>query len=93
MKTLWSLLEEPGDHIQIVQLLKKFDIRLPLIFNNVITVDLDSPEREIKLKAVKKFSIFWKLTARDYPNYKPFEPLSLRNKDEIVEDIEMDEKT
>jgi hypothetical protein len=25
--------------------------------------------------AVKKFSIFWKLTTSDYPDYKPFQPL------------------
>lgn len=37
-----------------------------------MTDELNSKDREVKVSAIKKFSIFWKLTAADYPNYKPF---------------------
>lgn len=67
IKTLWSLLDESSDHVQIVQLLKQFDIRLPRIFSEVVTAELASSDRGIKYRAVNKFSIFWKLTAKDYP--------------------------
>jgi hypothetical protein len=72
IKTLWSLLDESSDHVQIVQLLKQFDIRLPRIFSEVVTAELASTDRGVKYRAVNKFSIFWKLTAKDYPKYKPF---------------------
>jgi len=72
IKTLWSLLDEEEDHEKIISLLKKFDGILPKIFSEVVTDELNSQDREVKLRAIKKFSIFWKLTALDYPEYKPF---------------------
>lgn len=72
IKTLWSLLDDSCDHVHVVQLLKQFDIRLPRIFSDVVTAELNSKERGVKYRAVNKFSIFWKLTAKDYPAYKPF---------------------
>lgn len=72
IKTLWSLLDDSSDHVLVVQLLKQFDIRLPRIFSVVVTAELSSKDRSVKYKAVNKFSIFWKLTAKDYPTYKPF---------------------
>jgi len=78
IKTLWSLLDEPEDHEKIVQLLKKFDKLLPNIFSSVVTQELNPRDREVKIRAVKKFSIFWKLTTADYPEYKPFQPISER---------------
>ena len=67
IKTLWSLLDEAEDLEKIVQLLKKFDKYLPKIFSDVVTQDLSSKNREVKQNAVKKFSIFWKLTTGDFP--------------------------
>jgi hypothetical protein len=72
VKTLWSLLDVEEDHEKIVSLLTKFDKILPKIFSEVVTDELNSKEREIKIRAIKKFSIFWKLTAKDYNEYKPF---------------------
>ncbi|CDW85800.1 n-terminal domain-containing protein [Stylonychia lemnae] len=72
IKTLWSLLDEEEDHQKIVQLLKKFDGLLPRLFSEVVIEELNSKDREIKVRAIKKFTIFWKLTATDYPQYKPF---------------------
>ena len=73
IKTLWALLSESSDaDFQIVQLLKKFDILVPKIFSNVVTQELNSKDREVKHLAVKKFAIFWKITAKDYKEYKPF---------------------
>ena len=73
IKTLWSLLNESGDaDFQIVQLLKKFDILLPKIFSNVVTEDLNARDKDMKHRAVKKFAIFWKITAKDHKEYKPF---------------------
>jgi hypothetical protein len=46
-----------------VSLLKKFDALLPKIFSEVVTEELNSKEREVKVRAIKKFSIFWKLTS------------------------------
>jgi hypothetical protein len=34
--------------------------------------ELNSKDRDVKISAIKKFTIFWKLTALDYPKYKPF---------------------
>lgn len=72
IKTLWSLLDEEEDHQKIVTLLKEFDNKLPAIFSEVVTEDLNSKIRDLKDRAIKKFTIFWKLTALDYPQYKPF---------------------
>jgi len=79
IKTLWSLLDEPGDHEKIVQLLKKFDKLLPRIFSDVVTQELNSDDRDIKHRAVKKFAIFWKLTAQ-FEDYKPFQSISERRR-------------
>jgi hypothetical protein len=69
---MWSLLDEEEDHHKIVALLKKFDNYLPAIFSEVMINDLrDKAPREVKESGIKKFSIFWNLTASD-PNYKPF---------------------
>ena len=35
----------------------------------------------MKRKAVQKFAIFWKITAKDYKDYKPFQPVSERKKE------------
>lgn len=69
---MWSLLDGEEDHEKIVSLLKKFDALLPKIFSEVVTEELNSKDREVKVRAIKKFSIFWKLTSLDYPDYKPF---------------------
>lgn len=53
-------------------LLKKFDGLLPRLFSDVVIEELNSKDREVKVSAIKKFTIFWKLTAADYPEYKPF---------------------
>lgn len=45
---------------------------MPKIFSEVVTDELNSKDREVKIRAIKKFSIFWKLTAKDYTDYKPF---------------------
>lgn len=73
IQNLWSLLDEEEDHQKIVTLLKKFDALLPAIFSEVVINDLkDKAPREVKERGIKKFSIFWNLTAFDYPNYRPF---------------------
>ncbi len=61
-----------------MQLLKQFDMCLPRIFSEVVTAELASTDRGVKYRAVNKFSIFWKLTAKDYPQYKPFQPIEFR---------------
>ena len=72
IKNLWSLLDEEEEHHKIVALLKKFDNYLPAIFSEVVINDLrDKAAREVKERGIKKFSIFWNLTASD-PTYKPF---------------------
>jgi len=38
----------------------------------VVIQELNSKDREIKIRAIKKFSIFWKLTSKDYKDYRPF---------------------
>lgn len=63
IKTLWSLLDEEEDHQKIVSLLKKFDGLLPSLFSEVVIEELNSKDREVKVRAIKKFAIFWKLTA------------------------------
>jgi hypothetical protein len=40
---------------------------LPSIFSEVVTNELNSKSRDVKDRAIKKFTIFWKLTAVDYP--------------------------
>ena len=72
IQNLWSLLGESGDHVSIVQLLKRFDLLLPRLFSDVVTQELNSRDRDVKFFAVEKFNIFWKLTAEDYNFYKPF---------------------
>ena len=74
IQNLWSLLGESGDHVGIVSLLKRFDLLLPRLFSDVVTQELNSRDREVKFFAVEKFNIFWKLTANDYHEYKPFQP-------------------
>ena len=74
-------MDEPEDHEKVVSLLKRFDKLLPKIFSDVVTQELNSKDREVKHRAVKKFSIFWKLTTADYPEYKPFQPMCERLRD------------
>jgi len=73
IQTLWSLLDEEEDHAKIVKLLKKFEKILPNIFSEVVRNDLTSPDKDVKVRAIKKFAIFWKLTNNSYPKYKPFQ--------------------
>jgi len=42
------------------------------LFSEVITEDINNKDHKKQYKAVTKFSIFWKLTAKDH-DYKPFE--------------------
>jgi hypothetical protein len=73
IKNLWSLLDDEEDHQKIVFLLKKFDLNLPAIFSEVVITDLlEKAPREVKERGIKKFSIFWNLTASEYPGYRPF---------------------
>ena len=72
IQNLWSLLGESGDHVGIVQLLKRFDLLLPKLFSDVVTQELNSRDRDVKFFAVEKFNIFWKQTEDDYAFYKPF---------------------
>lgn len=44
---------------------------MPDAFSNVINDQLTSYDKETRFKAVKKFSIFWRLTASD-KEYVPF---------------------
>lgn len=54
--------------------LKLFDQIVPRIFSDVVIEDMKHIHtRDKKNKAIKKFTIFWKHTAQEYPNYKPFE--------------------
>ena len=66
------MLDGEEDHEKIVDLLKKFDNVLPKIFSEVVTQELNSKDRDVKDRAIKKFSIFWKLTAKEYDRYIPF---------------------
>jgi hypothetical protein len=59
-------------HDKIVAMLKNFDILMPKLFEEVVMVELLSNQREEKVAAISKFSIFWKLTAEDYPRYVAF---------------------
>lgn len=74
IQNLWSLLGESGDHVGIVSLIKRYDLLLPRLFSDVVTQELNSRDRDVKFFAVEKFNIFWKLTANDYHEYKPFQP-------------------
>ena len=65
---------ESGDHVGIVSLIKRYDLLLPRLFSDVVTQELNSRDRDVKFFAVEKFNIFWKLTANDYHEYKPFQP-------------------
>lgn len=71
INTLWSLMDEPGEHFNVVQQLKNFDAYMPTAFNNVIVDQLKHKDKEVRFRAVKKFSIFWRLTAND-KSYVPF---------------------
>lgn len=64
--------------------MKKFDILLPKIFSNVVTQELSNKDKEVKHRAVKKFATFWKITAKDYKEYKPFQPENERKRDNNV---------
>ena len=85
---LWSLLDYPGDHEKIVNLLIEFDYLKPKTFSRVITKDLDSENREGKRRAVERFSTFWKIAMQTKRGshinpsrknqYMPFQPVSER---------------
>lgn len=77
IQNLWSILDEEKDTEMIVKKLKFFDTLVPIVFSDVVTEDLGSDSTDQSLtekqeRAIKKFTIFWKFTASDYPNYKPF---------------------
>lgn len=72
IKNLWQQLNNDEDHEVIVELLKEFDFALPALFQEVVINELESPSREVKMKAIAKFNIFWKITSKDYPQYTPF---------------------
>ena len=67
-----------------MQLLKKFDMLMPKIFSDVITEDLNNKDKEVKHLAVGKFAVFWKITAKDYNEYKPFQPEHERKKERLL---------
>ena len=67
-----------------MQLLKKFDMLLPKIFSDVVTEDLNNKDKEVKHLAVGKFAVFWKITAKDYTEYKPFQPDHERKKERTI---------
>lgn len=69
---LWSLLDGERDHEKIVSLIKEFDAILPKMFSDVVTDELVSKSREQRVRAIHKFSIFWKLTGDAYPQYVAF---------------------
>ena len=71
IKTLWSLMDEPGEHFAVVSQLKKFDTYVPKVFSDVLISALKNPDREIKYRAVKRFSIFWRVAVKD-KDYRPF---------------------
>ena len=71
INTLWQLMDEPGEHFNVVKYLKNFDQYMPDAFSNVIIDQLTSSDKETKFRAIKKFSIFWRLTAQD-KDYVPF---------------------
>ena len=58
------MLDIPGDHAEIVNLLSQFDLLKPKIFSEVITRDFKDLNRVNKKKAVEKFAIFWKLATQ-----------------------------
>lgn len=60
---------------------------MPKIFSDVVTQELNSKNREVKHRAVKKFSIFWKLTTYEYPEYKPFQPISERLRESSINNM------
>ena len=39
---LWALLDVPGDHAEIVDLLSQFDLLKPKIFSDVIILDFEN---------------------------------------------------
>lgn len=61
-------------------LLKKFDNLVPNIFSGVIVKGIAHTDREVKQRAIANFSIFWKLTSSEYPNYRPFSHDDLKTK-------------
>lgn len=71
INTLWSLMDEPGEHFNVVQQLKNFDTYMSEAFSNVIVNQLTDDDIETRFRGVVKFSIFWRLTAND-KSYTPF---------------------
>ena len=69
--TLWNLMDEQGDNFLVVQQLKRLDQYTPKLFSEVVIGQLKSEDKETKYNALRKFSIFWRLTAHD-TSYRPF---------------------
>ena len=69
---LWSFLEDEQSNEDTVELLKTFDISLPEIVSDVVSKDLASTKTDQKVKAINKFSTYWKLTSLEYPKYVAF---------------------
>ena len=77
-----------------------FDQLVPRVFTDVVIEDLQNQDARMKQettekqeRAIKKFAIFWKFTASEYPKYKPFETevtgkkyLALHNMINFLED-------
>lgn len=66
---------------------------VPRIFSDVVIEDLQ--RKQTAGSAIKKFTIFWKLTVPYYPQYKPFETeirgkkyLALHNMINFLEDTD-----
>jgi len=77
---LWQQLDKEEDHSIIVSLLKDFDGYLPALFSEVVIKELNSEQKEVKVRAINKFNIFWKITSKDYPDYIPFREKDKNNK-------------
>lgn len=94
IQNLWSILDKEIDTELIVPKLQQFDTLLPRIFSDVVIEDLQNKETRLKQeRAIKRFTIFWKFTAPNYPYYKPFETeisgkkyLALHNMINFLED-------
>jgi len=80
IKNLWQQLDKEEDHSIIVSLLKDFDGYLPALFSEVVIKELNSEQKEVKVRAINKFNIFWKITSKDYPDYIPFREKDKNNK-------------
>jgi flagellin-specific chaperone FliS len=84
---LWSFLEDEQSNEDTVELLKTFDISMAGIVSDVISKDLASNKTDQKVKAINKFSTYWKLTSTVYPNYVAFpDCISLFKMLEYLED-------